>query len=265
MKKRYWVGQKNIWQENTPMKFNWALGLSSNQAIGSFVVAGRSDLVTALANTGVATFGSAGSRTNTSRFYFNVCHMEVLLTNNSNVPAVMDIYVFKNIHDTTQGVVTCWTNGIKDQTNQAGTDYTPVSGSSPLDAQLVSCYHQIKAIYHITLAPGQTHTHRVDHHICRCLPGEMLANDGPQNNYISGLSYTWLFVARGMPCSTADGSAGASLTPGIIDGSLTQKYEFKYVSDNDINMAYTTNGSYGGTGSAIYNQGSGATAAPSGI
>lgn len=265
IRKQYWAGQKNIWHNDSLGKLVGQIGNSNNQQSFQVNSFSATDMINAISNLGIGSFGAAGSRANTARYFMNKVTNQITLTNSTNAPTAVDIYVFKVKRDTTVTFHTQWTRYLEDQGNSSGTDYTFYSGIKPTDCAGLMSYYETKAVYHLTLGPGQNHTHMQDHHLCMPICGELLASDGPGSIYLKGYTYVTYVIANGFPITTSDGAVFVANSPYAICWNVRQKYEVKYITDNDINEVWTYNTSYGTTGASSYNQGSGAAATTTGI
>lgn len=260
MRKKYWLGAKNIFQSNYTSNVATGGTSNSNQNCTTVTWFSPSDMNAALQAYSLGQ-SATGNTNNTNRIFWNKVIGEVVMTNSSNSNMEVDIYTFSTKRDTVNNIQGLWQKGIFDQTAQIVTDYTASAyGLTPLDSVAVTSQYKCFKITHISLSPGQSHRHSFCQHLCRPIDNEIMYNaiSGSGDSAMAGITMQELFVVRGFPDSTTD-AANVGIAPVKLNMFIDKKYEFKYLFDID----YTTKFSLptlGVVGNTIYNQGSGVSA-----
>lgn len=259
MRKKYWLGARNIYVSDVLTSAACSAGLAQDYVqVGYF---DKTDLYQSVATLANAP-GATGSANNNSRYFFNKVTAEVIMTNASNINAEIDIYSFSTKHDTGISPAALFAQGLQDQTSQTLTDVSRQYGMTPFDsagvAQMFKCYK----VTHLQLNPGQSHRHSFTSHICRPIGNEIIKN--ANDNILSGLrgiTHYELYIVRSTAVVTGTGGVGEAMTGMKVNMNVNKKYELKYLFDNNTNMAtsYSTPAS---TGLQVYNQGTGAAATP---
>lgn len=260
MSKLYFVGAKNIFQKMTPFPIGWSSGLQAYQGISLFSIA---DITACLSAISEAPSDTIGETVNTARSYFEKCDAELVCTNSSNVQAIQDIYVYRCKSSCNVTPIQIWSAAMKDESGQTGTDYTTFYGVKPWMCPALEQYWTLKAVYHTTMQPGQSHIQRFNHHFCLPMQNALLDTQYESDAYLSGKSYYIMIITRGM-AETASTASFVTTTTGKVDYVYSQTYSYKYISDNTTNFNYSAASAFGTAGS-IYNQGSGGTIAAAGI
>lgn len=262
MRKKYWLGAKRQYQKSVA-SFIEADGLSNFTqnyfAVNYFSPGDMNEALTAYAQEP----GATGDNDNTARFYWNKVIAEILMTNSSNTNVMIDIYTFASKRDTLDSPAKTWYDSMQDQVSGTTLDITRQNyGISPLDAVGVTSQYKCYKVTHIMLSPGQSHKHSHTQHLCRPIGNEMLdeAVEGVQAA-LRGITHYDLIVARSATVESGTNNALAGISPMKLNYYFTKKYEYKYVFDNTTDFKYALP-SEPTTGNAIYNQGSGASAAP---
>jgi len=265
MAKKYWIGAKNITWSSNPVQLSSIQNRCNNLV---FLYFGATQIFNLLA--GDAQSGGAnGTVKNTGRFYLNKLVSESLMTNSNNFNVEVTIYRMKCKKDTSSNPLTDWTAGLYDSTAQSATDYSTYYGTSPLDSVKCSQFYEIEKITHISLTPGQSHTHHFDLHLNRLLNNEYTNaayQSSPKIECLKDVTYFELFNLRTMPSSGLTASnSNVNAPAGNLDIINTYKTEFKYINDATTNAQYLTNTLFSATAPTIYNQGSGAVIAAAAI
>nr|WAE42448.1 MAG: capsid protein [Cressdnaviricota sp.] len=254
--RKYNLGSKNVSQQVYCQKMTTP-GNSLQYAFGFSLFDGLTtgSMATALVVASLSP-GNNGNVVNTARTFWTKLTSEYLMTNSSNGVAFVDIYTFKTKDDGSNSPLQLWNSAIQDETQQTSINYTTYYGVSPLDSTCeINSYFTCKQITHITLLPGQVH--RFMHTIHKNLPMENIRIKDSQ--YMRGWSEYDLFVLRGAPCTASTNSLIAAELVNL-DVIQTEKYEFKYIVDQNCNYGYSIPTAFGTIGN-IYNQGSGASVA----
>lgn len=263
MKKKYWLGAKNIWQSNYTGNVapTGAQGFTQNAfQVGYFSPLDMNNGLTAYS----IGQGATGDTNNTNRVYWNKCIADVLMTNSSNVNALIDIYSFSTKKDALNYPKELWYKGIANEFGSTTTDLTVANyGLTPLDSVAVTSMYKCYKVTHIMLAPGQSHKHSHTQHLCRPISNEYQDQlvEGTDAS-ARGITHFDLIVCRSATVESGTNNAGTGIAPVKINYYVVKKYEFKYVFDMSTNYKYDTMPVEPTTGNAIYNQGSGASATP---
>lgn len=264
MRKKYWLGAKRQYQKNIAsfIEADGASTFTQNYfAVNYFSPGDMNEALTAYSQQP----GATGDNNNTARFYWNRCIAETLLTNSSNTNVIVDIYTLSAKRDTLDSPAKIWYDSMQDQVSGTTLDITRQNyGITPLDAVGVSTQYKIYKITNVMLAPGQSHLHSHVQHLNRPISNETIdeAVEGVQAA-LRGITQYDLIVARS--ASVESGLIGATPVTGIssmkLNYYITKKYEYKYVFDNTTDFKYSLP-TEPTSGQQIYNQGSGAAAAP---
>ena len=262
MRKKYWLGAKRQYQKNIA-SFIEADGLSTFTqnyfAVNYFSPGDMNEALTAYSQQP----GATGDNNNTARFYWNKCLSTILMTNSSNTNVLIDIYTFASKRDTLDSPAKIWYDSMQDQVSGTTLDITRQNyGITPLDAVGISSQYKPYKITHIMLAPGQSHQHTHIQHLARPINNQTIdeAVEGVQAA-LRGITQYDLIVARSATVESGTNNAMAGIAPMKLNYYITKKYEYKFVFDNTTDFKYSLPVEPT-TGNAIYNQGSGASAAP---
>lgn len=261
MKKKYWVGSKNIFQTNYTSQITTAGTTANNQDSTSVYWFGQADMNAALQAYSLGQSAN-GNTNNTNRIFWNKVTGEVLMTNSSNANIEIDIYSFSTKRDSINSPGALWRLGLNDEAAQTTNDLTQRNfGVTPLDSVALTTMYKAFKVTHISLTPGQSHRHGFTQHLCRPVNNELLYNDVNGGDVaMRGITCAEVIVVRGFPCSTAD-AANVGITPARVDMIIDKKYEFKYIFDLDTSYK-SSMPTLGVTSQQIYNQGSGSVAVP---
>lgn len=260
MRKKYWLGAKNIWQKDILTFASNTGGLSQSWVeTGYFSKVDLMDALTAYAQAP----GATGTLANTARIFWNKCIAEIMMTNASNTNVEIDIYTFSLKRDVNQTPGSAFSNGMEDSTAQTLVDVAQTNyGLTPLDSVLVSSLYKCFKVTHLQLNPGQSHRHSFTQHLCRPINNEVvdLANDNVLVG-LRGITMYEMFVVRSSSIATGSNNVGEAFAPAKVNFNINKKYEFKYLFDNDTNYKYVYS-TPSTTNNLIYNQGSGVAATP---
>lgn len=262
MRKKYWIGAKRQYQKNIAsfIECDGTSTFTQNYfAINYFSPGDMNEALTAYSQQP----GATGDNNNTSRFYWNKVISDVTMTNSSNTNCILDIYTFTCKRDTLDSPAKQWYDGLQDQVSGTTLDITRQNyGITPLDCVAVTSNFKCYKVTHVMLAPGQSHIHSHTQHLCRPIGNETLdeAIEGVQAG-LRGITQYDLIVARSATVESGTNNALAGIAPMKLNYYVTKKYDYKYVFDNTTDFKYVLPVEPT-TGNAIYNQGSGASAAP---
>jgi len=250
---RYWAGARNISMNYVTQQLGVTPG---NQNYTSFQIFSIADMKTALTTAGQQPGSSVGNQYNTARSFWTDCNVVYSMTNSSNGNMEVDIYHYICKESTTSSVATLFKNGVYDESSQIAQDLTINWGVTPLDSDAVGQYYKLKKITALMLTPGQSHIQKVTIHKNMPLSNELLTASEQGDLYLRGWSESVVFVARGMPVSSTTAGVVTSNTA-FLNIISTERYQFKYITDNKVNFAYTSD-TIGQVAGNVYNQGSGA-------
>lgn len=261
MRKKYWLGAKNIWVSDTLTKAD--TGSTANGFQQDYIETAyfsRSDI-----NSAISTLASGPGTTtpnNTCRYFLNKVIGEVMMTNSSNTNVEIDIYTFVPKRDTGVSPGQLFYQGMADQTTQVLTDWSRFQPNNPLDCVAVSSLYKCYKITHLQLNPGQSHRHSFTQHLCRPINNEVVKNANDQLLIGQrGISHHEVFVCRSTSIASGTGGVGEAFAPVKVNFNVYKKYELKYLFDNNTNesLTYSTPAT---TGLQVYNQGTGLAATP---
>ena len=261
MRKKYWIGTKNIWEKLIAYPMVVLAGTTAQQAYYAVPIFDYSNLqlmLTTVASTEIPINPtSVGNLQNTTRFYLNKAILEHTLTNNSNTPVIVDVYKFIAKRDTALTPQTCWFQGLDDETNQTAINYANTWGVSPLSSVKLSTFYKTTSITKMVIQPGQMHVHKTDYHICRPMNTEILC-DNADTLFYRGITQFIMFVARGSGGITSTISSVENTAPVSLSVITRQVYDFKYIFDAQTNYTSALTG-WDNTGARplLYNQGDG--------
>lgn len=269
MRKKYWIGAKNIYQYIQPYYMNLiANAYNGNQQTlqewGYFNYGDMNAVLLELSSAEgvyVNPTGASGSVQNTSRVFFNKCLAEYVMTNNSNTPVMIQIYRFKCHRDTIYGIADSWRLGMNDEANTNTIDWSRQYGTSPLDCVKLQQYYKCVNITHHCLQPGQVHIHKHDIHLSTPINVELINNPDNATNFRS-ITEIDLIVAQGsngVTSSVLGAGYDINIVPVGLSVVVNKRYEVKFIYDQNTSFKYvapTLNPS--NLHSGVYNQGSGA-------
>nr|WAE42478.1 MAG: capsid protein [Cressdnaviricota sp.] len=196
--------------------------------------------------------GGIGALNNTARTYYQNSYSQIMMTNSSNAPCYIDLYILRCKRDTVVSPTIAWIDGLKDQ--NGGTDQTTYIGVNPLDSKYLNVLYQCTNVIHLTLGAGQVHQQNIHVHK-HCPINNEILNNVSGNVALAGWTNYILGVARGSPMGASTGSLVAT-SGSNIDITFNETYAIKQINDQKINYNYNVVTSTG-TASNIYNQGSG--------
>lgn len=264
MKKRFYSGQRNTYQLLSTYQISSG-SVGGVQKALSLSMFANPDLYNATASVNQQYSGTAGTITATRRTYFENYHADYTMTNSSNAQLMVDIYHFVCKRDVSLTPTALWQQGIQDEQNSSVSAAYNVWGASPLESLSLNSFYRCKRITHVTLQPGQIHNHRVSINKHCPLNNEMInsQNVSQQTNMKYWAEYIVL-VTRGVPCTSA--VAGVlSTTAYNLDIIQNETYTLKYIADNDYTYSFGASTFGVNNTGFVYNQGSGATVAPTAI
>lgn len=249
--RKYATAAKNLYVQAYASGFTSSAGLQNYTDVNFQNV---SELRTALTNVlGITLPNTAGSENNTSKIFWMNNYEEMYLTNSSNAPMYLDLYVWKCIQNTNSSPTQLWANSINDAVGAVVPTISTV-GVSMTDGMFgIGVYWKLLRIEKMILNPGQNHTHILNIHNNRIMNLEEL-DYNQTNSYLGNYSYSCSLVFRGSNDSVS-GSCGIAPTNLLM--STTTRVGFKYINDQRYTAVFV-NG-IGTSAGNIYNQGSGNT------
>lgn len=262
MKKKYWLGAKNQWRTAYTDKITVAGNSDQQQnhfTVSYFSPTEINNYLTAFS----LSPGATGTANNTNRIYHNSVQGDVVITNSSNVNVEIEIYSYVAKRECSDSPGSLWYKGMADQRTTPVFDNTQYYNMSPLDAVAVGQSYKCFKITRVELNPGQSHKRKFTQHLCRPINNELLdqsIENGSQG--LRGITQYDMFVVRSLSIETGTNNAGAGVSTARVNYYVTKKYDFKYLFDMDTTIKFDTLPVEPTTGNAIYNQGSGASAAP---
>lgn len=256
MRERYASGVGNIITRFTPQQVQLNANVQALFAYSLFALADLSYIQSNLATplTGI------GNVSNTSVTFYEKANSSLYLTNSSNGPIFIDIYMFIAKHDSILTPIQAWIDGMKDMSNQTSTDYTLQYGVGPLDCPMVTQLYRCKRITHIELNAGQVHQQNYTYQK-NCPLNNSRLYSAANGSFVSIGGWTTYFigVCRGSPMSASNQSDVATTTSNI-DIIFTESYVAKQIKDSTANYLFNAPNSLG-SASQLFNIGSGAAAA----
>lgn len=260
MRKKYWLGAKNVWTRDVMTFASVTSGLNQDWVETGYF--SRADFMDALSAYTLAP-GANGTLANTSRIFWNKCISETMMTNTSNTNVEVDIYTFSLKRDANVTPGTAFYQGMLDETAQTAVDVARTNyGVTPLDSVSLTSQYKCFKISHLQLNPGQSHRHSFTQHLCRPINNEIIdmANDNLLVG-LRGITMYELFVVRSTSIASGSNNVGEAFSPAKVNFNFNKKYEFKYLFDNDTNYKYVYS-TPATTNLQVYNQGSGVAATP---
>lgn len=197
---------------------------------------------TLLQEFGIAT--PTGRRT--ARIFVRSINAEYGYNNNTNDQVrfqLYDIIPRQNVYAVGSGLnnpgppTVAWYTGLDYESTVTGTASAAVVGSTPFQSRLFTTNYKVLKVTNVTLAPGQTHYHRVRFHPNKFLDNDLL-NSGQISSY-KGLSLNHMIVASGAPCS--DSTGGVTTEAVKLLTVLKYTYEWSYVANNMTTLAPSNN------------------------
>lgn len=259
MRKKYWIGARNIYVTDTLTQATVTSGTGQDWVETAYF--GKGEMYNAVAQLANSS-GATGTPNNNSRYYFNKVIGEIIMTNSSSGNVEIDIYTFSTKHDTGITPGNLFVQGMEDQTSQTLTDVARLYGQTPLDSSGVSQMFKCYKITRLQLNPGQSHRHSFTQHLCRPIGNEILKN-GNDNvlHGFRGITQYEMFIVRSTSIATGSNNVGEAFAQCKVNFNIQKKYEIKYLFDNNTNMSYTYS-TPSTTGNTIYNQATGVGTAP---
>lgn len=262
MRKKYWLGAKNQYRTaltdfaSATGQGIWGQGLFS---VSSFA---PSELNTALSAFSLQP-GATGTANNTNRIFWNKCIQDITLTNSSNTNVEIEIFSFSSKRDCLESPTALWYKGMQDQNVTTTQDLTLLYNATPLDSVAVTSSYKCYKITKIELQPGQSHKRRFTQHLCRPISNEVIDQSVEATNVtMRGITQYEVYVIRSVSLESGTNNALVGICPAKVNYYVTKRYEFKYLFDMDTTFKYAALPVEPTTGNLIYNQGSGASAAP---
>lgn len=186
---------------------------------------------------------------------------ECIYTNNTNAVCrllLFDIIPKRDIYVDTGGnpidPVQAWAQGL--QHEGSGTNANEVLGSMPFNSALFCQYFTVKRIVHITLAPGQTHHHRI-----KFVPNAFFNMERFQQTttiMYKGVSLTHMSVQYGEP--VLDNAASVTTEATKLLNICKKHVKWSYIP-NDMTTTYLNDNLAKTAGTNIENVVTGASAA----
>lgn len=245
LEKLYFTASRNTYQQlNNLMLCSWVAGSQGVQAQTLYSVSDITNML-ATVNLGPA---AGGAVKNTSRVYLQKCYAEFLMTNSTNYPIEMSIYLFHQKRDAEDSVITLWENGIKDMTGNGATSMNSSTyGQTPLENPAINSYLRLHKVFHYNVNAGQTFKYTHESNLNRLFNTETIATDLQSDAYLKGITDTILFVCKGAPSQLTTGLNAVGVSGGNVACISTKKYQFKFIQDVNWNVNEITNLSTTGT------------------
>lgn len=173
----------------------------------------------------------------TERIFLHKCRAEYAYNNNTNDQVRIQIYNFvpkRDIYGTVAGGVVDATNGTTSW--EAGlvhqglaSNSHQIVGSTPFASEMFCHFFTVVKVTNVTLAPGQTHYHRVTFTPNRVFTNEVLQ----QGNTVmfKGCTLGQMFVAYGAPCTSATGGGVTTEATKILNTTKIE-YTWSYMPNN---------------------------------
>lgn len=214
---------------------------SGEQQYFSFVWQGTTDLRT------INSYMPTEQAKKFGRYVLESSHNELLLTNQSQATAIVDIYDIVRIRDANQDLSgnqytfsppAAWERALQLQSQNTQTPH--ILNSLPTDARLLKDYFKIVKRSHLAITQGGVHRHTVMLKPNRMIDAELLNNvDGD----MKGVAVYTLVVFYGQPSSYAEGGAPAvvSTAPVNINAVGSTRYKYTWVADATYNFFWESN------------------------
>lgn len=187
---------------------------------------------------------------------------ECIYTNNTNAVTRMmlfDIIPKRDIYTTSgdpSDPTVAWNVGLQHEITGATANQHQIVGAMPFDSALFTQFFTIKRITHVTLAPGQTHHHRI-----KFAPNKFYNMERVEvgnTAYFKGASLVHMAVQYGEPC--LDNAAGVTTEATKILTVCKKHIKWTYIA-NDMTTTVVSNNLAGTAGLNIENVITGAAAA----
>lgn len=262
MRKKYWLGAKN----------QYRLALADSVQANGTGIWGQNTFGVSAFNPGelnqvLTAFslqpGATGTANNTNRIFWNKCIQDIVLTNSSNTNVEIEIFSFASKRDALETPTALWYKGMQDQAVSTANDLTLLYNATPLDSVSVTSTYKCYKITKLELQPGQSHKRRFTQHLCRPISNEVIDQSVEATNVtMRGITQYEVYVVRSVSLESGTNNALVGISPCKVNYYVTKRYEFKYLFDMDTTFKFASVPIEPTTGNAIYNQGSGASAAP---
>lgn len=187
-----------------------------------------------------AATGYTGPTTNTcARTLLESCTEKLMLTNQSNAPAYIDVYDIVSRRDTKNASVdlptAAWTGGITDETGPTLTVTNSFVGSTPFAVELFTQYFKVLKITRINLAAGES-----AEHVRKTQPMRLWNDEIDQYlTNIRNLTHYCMIVPWGAACDNDNTTVSTSNVK--IDYVYTKQYRSSALADNHTLLAGTNN------------------------
>ena len=266
MRKKYWLGAKNIYKQVYPLSMRLAPNAINGAQQQYYInyLFDRGSMYNALATDTTAgnlqPSNGIGQNSNVNRIFWNRCICEYTLNNVANTPVFVDIYRFKPKRDCGVYIDSAWEDGLEDENNSGGASVLFVNdwGANPLDSVKLTTYYKCVNITRIVMQPGQLHVHKHDIHVSMPVNNELINQTTGANTFYRGITEVDLFVVRGPPVSAVDTYGSVTSAPTCVVALQNATYEFKYIWDQAISYSYFNGEIENNANTNVYNQGSGA-------
>lgn len=234
LERLYFNASKNCYRQLGGFSIN---GSNGSQGVSQQFIWSASDIIACLNTINALAPGASGQTKNINRVYLQSCDLTFIMTNSSNAPIEMDIYVFDTKNDAEDSLITTWEYGLQDMIGTGVPDTNSTQyGITPLNNPAVSQYYKCIRIYHYVVSPGQMFKYTHHNNCYRLWNNERLNADLQTDSYFRGLSQTLLFVTKGSPAQQNDNISLTSTAAHEINAVMTKEYRFKYVEDRNYNM-----------------------------
>lgn len=203
---------------------------------------------------------------NTAKFFVQKALLDIQMTNNANSMALVDIYQYDCVNDTTSTASGMWGDALNcENTNNSGTDLRLIPGVTPMQgASAMKYYWKPRRVVHAVLPAGGTHNQKLHVHCNKILSNAIDSSNFTTASYNRGWCKQLIVVVRGQPSTDGVTNTQVDLTPINLDCISTTTVTAKAVSANSTTFSYS-NLIPQGTSQYIYNQGSGASVIATGI
>jgi len=111
-----------------------------------------------------------------------------------------------------------------------------IPGTTPFSSDLFTQFFKVCKITHITLAQGQSHTHKVSFKTNKVIDGEFIQYEG---NGFKGLTHYTMLMAHGFPYNDSTTKSQVSTGNVAIDFISKIQYKYTWIQDVDTNYSVT--------------------------
>lgn len=194
----------------------------------------------------------------TLKLFLKRCSSEIMFNNQADDQCKLILYdciARRDSYDITSPVY-AFQNGLADEvTTGTSTGAYLIPGANPFSSDMFTSFYNVKKITHVDLAPGQMHTHRVEWHPNRMIPGEVVYRSSI--SAMKNLTCFTMAVLIGAPIANISG--GTTCAASKVLWFNKKQYDFTYIA-NDMTTVNQQSAATTNTSGVIMNEITGTTA-----